>query len=90
MTQLWLFAPLKFNQVRCIVTYFELFRNIHYMSVKTRNTNFTLNLTKFLTFVSVYCPVGMLGFDRFHSPWNMNWMNGTKQIFCVSAVLLIP
>ena len=47
MIQLWLFAPLKFNQVRCIVTYFELFRNIHYMSVKTRNTNFTLNLTKF-------------------------------------------
>ena len=30
----------------------------------------------------------MLGFDRFHSPWNMNWMNGTKQNFCVSAVLL--
>ena len=47
MTQLWLLVPLTFNQVLCIVSYFALFRNIRYMSVKTRNTNFTLNLTKF-------------------------------------------
>ena len=51
MIQLWLLVPLKFNQVLCIVSYFELFRNICYMSDKTRNTNFTLNLTKF----SVVC-----------------------------------
>ena len=47
MTQLWLLVPLKFSQALCIVIYFVLFRNIRYMSVKTRNTNFTLNLTKF-------------------------------------------
>ena len=47
MTQLWLLVPLKFNQILCIVSYFVLFKDIRYMSVKTRNTNLTLNLTKF-------------------------------------------